>query len=140
METQNHKDAEVIAAWQGCADISLKDKAIVRARELVDQTNQWLRMTAIEMANKKIARNIKCEGYTLVIDRATLHQDKNMIVVVIDSGGAQVVGWAKFNPKDVKFISGVSKRGTYWFKEESKFRNTAGVMKALDRALDQLLP
>jgi len=81
----------------------------------------------------------KKHGIVPMIDDVKYIEDGNLTVVVVKSGSNEFVGWAKFNPNDVKKLRQTSKRGKTHFKIETKFNAKAGRNKALHRALEKML-
>lgn len=99
----------------------------------------WIKDAIQSVLNKRIARNPKYAMVKAEISKAQLHEDENMTILVVDCQGQQVVGWSKFNPRDTRLLSGINKKGRWWYREESKYRDMAGVMKAINRAVDKIL-
>lgn len=66
-------------------------------------------------------------------------EDGNLTVVVVKTDDNEVIGWAKFNPYDVKTLKQTSKRQKTYTKIETKFNAKAGREKALHRALEKML-
>jgi len=105
----------------------------------IDVDPTWIKDAVQNVLDKRIARNPKLTMVSAKIEKAQLHDDENMTIVVVDCQGQQVVGWSKFNPKDIRFLSGISKKGNVWYRKETKFEDMAGIMKAIHRAVDKLL-
>lgn len=79
------------------------------------------------------------QGLVPPVDEVRFIHDGNLTLVMVKSGDNQFLGWAKFNPNDVKKLKQISKRGKPHIKTESKFNAGAGRKKALHRALEKML-
>jgi len=107
--------------------------------QIVDEYGDAIKGLVQRVIDKRIARNPRYTNMSVVLNKANVHYDNNLTVVVVDTPDEQVVGWAKFNPKDVRYIRGQSRKGRYWERCESKYRDMAGIMKAIDRVVDKIL-
>jgi len=90
-----------------------------------------------ELETMMIRRNKN--GLIPFINNVRYLQDGNLTVAVVKSGDNEFIGWAKFNPNDIKQLKQISKRGKPHIKTESKFNAKAGRSKALHRALEKML-
>lgn len=67
------------------------------------------------------------------------HKDGNMTIVSVLTDLGEFIGWAKFNPNDVKRLKQTSKKGKWYTRTESKFNEKSGRLRALNRALDRVI-
>jgi hypothetical protein len=128
MQTESHKEAEVVANFQ----------EVLPAEQVVPEQDD-AKLLVQSVLNKRIARNPEYACRDIIVDKATIHYDENLTVVVAECYGEQLIGWAKFNPRDIRWLEGKSKKGKYWFRKESKYRDMAGIMKAIDRVVEKIL-
>lgn len=67
-------------------------------------------------------------------------EDGNLTMAVVQTENSEFIGWAKFNPSDLKVLKQTSKKGKKYIRVETKFNAKAGRSKALHRALEKMVP
>ena len=95
--------------------------------------------TVVAMIQKKLERQGEILGCPF-IEEITIQQSGSVTLVLIEANGKKAMGWSKYNPKDDKKVYYWVKGGNYQkcFRK-SNFDPTAGMYKALDRAINVLL-